>query len=197
MNGLNAYAKAYNEIGGFGYVYGAQGEIITPEILKTLRNKYGSCAPGGPSYYEENRVLKWIGKQCFDCSGLIMWFMQKMNIYTYDKNANYIMSESLIVNHPQPGDLSFKLDGLRAVHVGIYIGDGYFIHARGTDYGVVETGDEYKWDVYGRIEVPQVHWAEPYYQYLKENGIMYSDKRYEDNLTRGDYFAAKAKELEV
>jgi len=198
MNGLAAYAKATIQIygeGKFGYVYGAQGEVITDEALKELQRKYSPVAPG-EGYYESERVRKWLGKQAADCSGLIMYFMQKMNIYTFDKTADDLMNDSKNIVAPAEGDLAFKISYNRAYHVGIYVGDYTVIHSRGTDYGVVQTlVSDYRWDTYGRIFVPDIHWAEPYYQFLLDKGISYSDKRFDDKMTRGEYFASKAKEF--
>jgi len=205
MDGLSAYAKAiiqlYTGENKYGYVYGAQGEIISPQVLEDLKRKYGSAAPNGAKYYEEERVKKWIGHKAADCSGLVMVIFQALNIYKNDMTANDLMVNTIEIEKDDlsEGDLAFKTNVRgQAVHVGIYIGGGVVVHARGTDYGVVATTDnEFKWSKFGRlvIPIPERHWAQPYYDYLQENDFNLSEKRFNDPITRGEFFAATAKGL--
>lgn len=37
------------------------------------------------------------------------------------------------------------------------------------------------------------HWAEKYYNYLNEKGIIINERRFDDNLTRGEFFAYEAR----
>ncbi|MBN1624858.1 MAG: hypothetical protein JXN10_11675 [Clostridia bacterium] len=62
------------------------------------------------------------------------------------------------VKEASPGDLVFRLQGYRAVHVGIHVGLNCTVHCRGTDYGLVITRDwQYKWDAAGRFPgIPDV-----------------------------------------
>ncbi|MBN2883988.1 MAG: hypothetical protein JXN10_10695 [Clostridia bacterium] len=49
-SGLLSYAKALTSTypeGSFGYVWGAQGQVITEEELKWLKSMFGQSAPGG------------------------------------------------------------------------------------------------------------------------------------------------------
>ena len=196
MNALKAYAEATLEIfDKFGYVYGANGEILTEKLLEILEKNN----PSKTDYYDTARVRQWLGYHVADCSGYIVYLLRKLGVYENDANANDLLAMCDAHVKPRTGYLAFRLDGTRAVHVGVCTDEEHVIQARGTDYGVVETNSEYKWDLYGELilDIEDVHWAEPYFQFLQENGIMYSDRRFNDTMTRGEYFAAKAKELGV
>ncbi|HEX9061110.1 MAG TPA: peptidoglycan endopeptidase, partial [Clostridia bacterium] len=72
MNKLLALARTKL---GCGYVWGCQGEILTPQLLNTLKNKYGA------QHYELGNGVsasKWVGSQVFDCSGLIVWCLNEL-----------------------------------------------------------------------------------------------------------------------
>jgi cell wall-associated NlpC family hydrolase len=154
---LAAMGKAFAEIysaGEFGYVWGAQGQFITEDELLRLERKYGSRGSGSEGYYHQARTRQWIGKRAADCSGLIMYIYELNGLYQSDKNADMIMAESRILyDAPVAGDLAFRLEGSRAVHVGIYLGESQTLHCRGTSYGLTVTTDiEYRWDRYGRMD---------------------------------------------
>ena len=78
----------------------------------------------------------------FDCSGLVTYVMRQFGIRVtrsasgqYRDNGTHIDRSELV-----PGDLVFfSTNGRSVTHVGIYIGDGRFVHASGTDVGVVIT----------------------------------------------------------
>ena len=78
----------------------------------------------------------------FDCSGLVTYVMRQFGVRLtrsasgqYRDNGTHIDRSELV-----PGDLVFfSTNGRSVTHVGIYIGDGRFVHASGTDVGVVIT----------------------------------------------------------
>jgi cell wall-associated NlpC family hydrolase len=152
MKGLLAFAIGLThkyKPGAFGYVWGAQGQIITEEELRRLEKTYGPNGSGSPNYYHQDRTRKWIGKRAADCSGLIMYIFELMGIYTQDMTADTLYRKS--AQKPEwgaePGDLMFKMKDGRAVHVGIRIQGNKTVHSRGTDHGLVTTTDnEYSWD---------------------------------------------------
>jgi cell wall-associated NlpC family hydrolase len=78
------------------------------------------------------------GSSVFDCSGLMLaaWAAAGVTIpRTSEEQASAAVSIS--ESQLQPGDLIFFYGWLPS-HVGMYIGNGYFIDARNTSVGVVE-----------------------------------------------------------
>lgn len=69
----------------------------------------------------------------FDCSGFVQYVYQKLG-YSLSRNASAQMADGVAIDKAdlQPGDLVFFKNtynsGRIASHVGIYIGDGKFIH---------------------------------------------------------------------
>ena len=150
---LCAHAALAVEQGSI-YVLGAQGQTGTainePWIKKREHNKA----------VEYNRVIKFWKKQlaagfidlhAYDCSGLIMYLLIKEGYTKTDTNANGIYTKLCdAINRAdlQAGDVVWKKG-----HIGIYMGDGTVIHAKGRDVGVVrETINAVKWTGYGRLK---------------------------------------------
>ncbi len=180
---------------GCGYVYGAQGEVMTSELLGTLVNRFGR----ENYYFSGYSAEKWLGKECFDCSGLIVWALQQLGLLNTDLTADglYRICEPISREALEPGDLVFyqNSNGYKA-HVGVYMGNGRVIHARGTAYGVVETEMFSSFTAFGRLKVfppkqEKPHWAEEPYTYLSQR-IVVHEKRFNEPATRGEVFALLA-----
>lgn len=147
--GLVEYAKAQM---GLPYWYGTFGQTATAELYKTKKNQY-------PQYYRSwNDFPTQYGKRVHDCVGLIKGYLWSDNstskpVYntTQDVSANGMRSKCTekgnINTMPDiPGVLVF-MDG----HVGVYIGGGEVIEARGHEYGVVKTKfSERPWKWWGK-----------------------------------------------
>jgi len=94
-------------------------------------------------YYKGGKYV-WGGTspQGFDCSGYVQYLYKKQNIelprtaYSQSK-----LGKTIPLNRLQKGDLVFFLTdrsrGLPITHVGIYIGEGKFIHAADKTRGVI------------------------------------------------------------
>lgn len=114
---------------GCGYVYGVNGKIVTEELIQTKARQY-------PAMYTENykRLCRsWIGKMAYDCSAIIDTFVG------VDKSADGWLAEAKekgpISTMPNvPGTLVHS-----SKHIGVYIGNGEVVEARGVIYGVVIT----------------------------------------------------------
>jgi len=86
------------------------------------------------------KLEKYVGKTWYvfsgsspsgwDCSGLTMWFYEKLGIELEHRASKQGTSGTKTVT-PKPGDLVvFRYnDSKSAYHVGIYIGDGKMIHS--------------------------------------------------------------------
>ena len=134
--GLVEYAKAQL---GNPYWYGTYGQTASESLYQGKKKQY-------PQYYTATDFAKQYGKRVHDCSGLIKGYLMsdsptsnpKYNkAYDYSANGtrNACKEKGDISSMPDlPGVLVFY-DG----HVGIYIGNGEVIEARGHAYGVVRT----------------------------------------------------------
>jgi cell wall-associated NlpC family hydrolase len=93
-------------------------------------------------------ALRWVGKPYvwggadpdpgFDCSGLAMYVYAKHGVQlAHGVNAQAHAGRPVPLSDAQPGDLVFFGTPAFYHHVGMYIGRGLFVEARGRDYGVV------------------------------------------------------------
>ena len=84
----------------------------------------------------------------FDCSGFVRYVFQQAANLTLPHGARALsqLGQHIPINQLQPGDLVF-FDTLRSAfsHVGIYVGEGKFIHAPSSGGGihVVNMEEEY------------------------------------------------------
>lgn len=139
-------------------MYGTVGEICTQTVLDRCRRMYGAIM--GESYYTV-RCAKWLGKWACDCSGLFKAARRALDGVWADVSAQGTYDQcqhvrGLIKDMPaKPGTFVFvhgkdARGTKRMVHVGLYIGAGQVIEARGADYGVVITKlSERPWTHYG------------------------------------------------
>ncbi|MDP4094223.1 MAG: NlpC/P60 family protein [Bacillota bacterium] len=153
MNKLLSIAKTKV---GCGYVWGAQGEILTAEKLQQFKNQFGE------EYYIFNDgqgevdAGKWLGKQVFDCSGLVVWSLVQLKLLQpgqdYDAEAIFnklctpAAKEKLV-----PGDLLFIQKPSGIDHVGIYSGNNQVVEAKSTRSGVVEDAVQDGFNVFGKL----------------------------------------------
>lgn len=133
-----------------GYIYGAYGQPVTLDYLLRQQNTFAGDKEANLTDDEVIRILSvYAGHPSFDCVGLIKsygWINEKSGDITYKSNnmpdvgANSIMKLDGLVwgdisTMPDIPGLAVQMDG----HIGIYIGNGEVIEARGNLYGVVKT----------------------------------------------------------
>ena len=78
----------------------------------------------------------------FDCSGLVKWVMAAFDLHlprTAAEQAKLGIAIPRDTAHLLPGDLLFFGRGKRVTHVGIYVGEGKYVHAANRRKGVVES----------------------------------------------------------
>lgn len=118
----------------FGYVLGGQGEMYS----KSLAQKWGAVKRCGKSAaYFTRDCARWFGRRIVDCSGMIVEAIRAYDKGHEDSSANKFRREFVksgkISSIPElPGVAVWK-----SGHIGIYIGDGKVIEARGNRHGVV------------------------------------------------------------
>ncbi len=129
----------------WGYVWGTYGRVLTKDYCDALVNR----DPKHVGIYEDFIRSNWVGRRCSDCVGLIkgyLWYNpNKQEIQYRYGNAPDGGANSMYASAKIKGPISTipEIPGLgvwHKGHVGIYIGNGYVIQAKGTKYGVVKTG---------------------------------------------------------
>jgi cell wall-associated NlpC family hydrolase len=91
-----------------------------------LRYRLGALAPG----------------RAFDCSGLVKWVMGLFEIELPRTAALQARTGIELPKDPQqllPGDLLYFGRGKRVTHIGIYVGDGRYVHAANRRTGIIES----------------------------------------------------------
>jgi hypothetical protein len=137
--GLVEFAKVAL-IGGWGYVWGTFGRMLTEDQLKQKISQY----PDGVGNYEGFIRKTWMGKKTVDCVGLIKsYYWTKDGKVTYDADTD-VSADGMYSKAGEKGTISTipEIPGLcvwHKGHIGIYIGNGQVIEAKGTKYGVVQT----------------------------------------------------------
>ena len=135
---------------GCGYVWGAEGQVLTESTLNSLYN-------ASPSNVDKKVVRKWMGKQVYDCSGLVMKAFQKIKI-SLIHNAEWAWEETKWVSKGKIKDYPkdkvcilyrYSSEKGKMTHTGIYIGGGKFIHAKSSADGVVMESMPYSWTHWG------------------------------------------------
>lgn len=128
----------------WGYVWGMFGDVLTEEWLSFKREQY----PEDVGTLEELIREKWMGRRTTDCVGLIKaygWFDPISGEITYNSGTMPDCStETMFDAATETGSVDTipELPGIivyREGHVGVYIGGGFVIEAKGTEYGVVKT----------------------------------------------------------
>ena len=82
----------------------------------------------------------------FDCSGFVQ-YVYKQNGYSINRTATAQLADGTWVSYDdmQPGDIVYFGYGSTASHVGIYIGNGQFVHAQNSRTGVVISSLSESW----------------------------------------------------
>ncbi len=78
----------------------------------------------------------------FDCSGLVKWVMAAFDLHlprTAAEQARLGIEVPKDTTQLLPGDLLFFGRGKRVTHIGIYVGEGKYVHAANRRKGVIES----------------------------------------------------------
>lgn len=166
-NNLGLVAWAFRWLGQ-AYWYGTCVYDCTKSLLTRKAQQY-------PTHYKDNRMKQYNAdisakKKCSDCVGLIKgyYWTREDGTMKYgldgrpDKGANGMFQAAKekgpISTLPEIPGLLLHSPG----HVGVYVGEGWAIEARGFAYGIVKTHvSERKW----------THWFKcPYIDYADGDG---------------------------
>lgn len=135
---IDKFKQALSE--KWGYIYGASGETWT-QAKQNAATREQTIKWG----------QKWVGRRVADCSGLFVWAFKQLGGSMYHGSNTMFKSwstdsgelKSGVRSDGQvlkPGSAVYKWNSTDGYHhVGLYIGDGKVIEAKGTAYGVVQS----------------------------------------------------------
>jgi len=145
------------------YLWGGSGQIVgKTTINEIVEAEMTSDEPMTNAVRVLNHVGEMIKQgyrlnkaQFFDCSGLVIYVLNKLGLYIGDNNADglYYLGTSIDVNKARPGDLVFKGKKVTAYddkgkpagtrlkmhHVGAVVDIDEVIECKGRNYGVVKS----------------------------------------------------------
>lgn len=156
----------------YGYIYGATHEWWTKEKQSSYAKKYAdnadrkmSCKYGG----------KWAGHYVTDCSGLFAWAFKELGGSIYHGSNTMYLSYCTAKGDLKagkrtdgkpllPGTAVFTYNsstGKRG-HVGLFIGNGTVIEAKGAQYGVIKSQvTDSRWVNWGELKGVSYSGAKP------------------------------------
>lgn len=149
----------------WGYVWGSHGNVLTANELKRLEKTFGSHVTDKEEYIKSH----WLGRRTSDCVGLIKgygWYDETSGTIKYGTNGmKDVTADGMFNAADEKGPISTMPDipGIAVWHqghIGVYIGNGYVIHAANTYDGVIKTPiTSSGW----------THWLKvPYINYIEE-----------------------------
>lgn len=149
----------------WGYVWGSHGNVLTANELKILEKTFGSHVTDKEEYIKSH----WLGRRTSDCVGLIKgygWYDETSGTIKYGTNGmKDVTADGMFNAAVEKGPISTMPDipGIAVWnqgHIGVYIGNGYVIHAANTYDGVIKTPiTSSGW----------THWLKvPYINYIEE-----------------------------
>lgn len=149
----------------WGYVWGSHGNVLTANELKRLEKTFGSHVTDKEEYIKSH----WLGRRTSDCVGLIKgygWYDETSGTIKYGANGmKDVTADGMFNAAVEKGTISTMPDipGIAVWHqghIGVYIGNGYVIHAANTYDGVIKTPiTSSGW----------THWLKvPYINYIEE-----------------------------
>lgn len=145
---------------GMPYVWGAQGDLLSglhdPEKWIKSQESKAENRTRAITFFRKCKAAGMDPIRAFDCSGLIMYFLQDLHGVMGDRSAQMLYNQSVKITRGQlqEGDLVFKGGSSDDItHVGVYIGDGKVIESKGRDDGVCETELESRpFAYFGRLD---------------------------------------------
>lgn len=138
----------------WGYIYGKSGQIWTQAMQDKATDakikQYGQ---------------KWVGRNVADCSGLFAWAFKKLGGYIYHGSntmwRDYCQKKGALKSGKRtdgqellPGTAVFtgETEDVHG-HVGLYVGGGFVIEAKGTQAGVVTSKiTDKRWNWWGELK---------------------------------------------
>ena len=134
-------ALALTRIGDL-YVWGASGLTdLSNTKIQAMDEEFSRTITFRDNQYKAG----FADLMAHDCSGFLSWLMRETGIWDDRKNCDGLWALCIAVarNELIAGDFLFRNSASNAedeTHVGLYLGRGMVIHAKGRDVGVVVEG---------------------------------------------------------
>ena len=143
-----AIVEIVDTVGGVGGWYETEDGYVSSDYVTIVDASVVSASANGNAIAQY--ALQFVGypyvyggssPSGFDCSGFVRYVCSQKG-YSVNRTASAQMDNGTPVSYSQlqPGDLVFFNNGnssKRATHVGIYIGNGQFVHASTSTTGVI------------------------------------------------------------
>ncbi|WP_304509269.1 hypothetical protein [Anaerotignum sp.] len=157
---------------GTSYVYGMKGTVMSLANFRYLQERYGVKVVW-------NSDIKKVGKVCVDCSGLISWYTGRL------KGSTQFMVESDAKPISTITSAPIGVAVWRQGHIGVYIGNGEIIEARGSAYGTVRTKVKDR-DFTHWFKLNDIEYVEEVDEVVERDKIIVNGKEYEVDMIRKD-----------
>ena len=147
------------------YVWGGHGQYnLTDAQIRSMDTSHAN-AQRSIDFIKKLKAKGVTTYRCFDCSGLISRYFYDLGLVPSKRNCNHLASMCEAIHTPasvsaleaalRPGDLVFRKSSEKYYHVGVYIGGGQVVEAKGRDDGVVQrrldAGGGSYWNRWGRL----------------------------------------------
>ena len=143
------------------YVWGGNGQTEISVGWIRRMDTSETNAQRSIRFWEKQKAAGMTDLAAFDCSGLISRYLQDNGIVSGKRNCDHLWAMCTPVTRAElrPGNLLFRERNGDMYHVGVYIGGGKVVEAKGRDDGVVlrginASGDGY-WNKFGRLKALQ------------------------------------------
>ena len=151
-------ALALTRIGDL-YVWGASGLTdLSNAKIQAMDEEFSRAITFRDNQYKAG----FADLMAHDCSGFISWLMRETGIWDDRKNCDglWALCDLVARNELTAGDFLFRNSTKNAedeTHVGLYLGRGMVIHAKGREVGVlvegINQGGSGYWHKYGRCRL--------------------------------------------
>lgn len=145
----------------WGYIYGMKHVLWTA----ARQENYNQAKAGNPDCQMSIKYgSKWYGHYVTDCSGLFSWAFEVLGGYMYHGSntmySKYCVNKGTLKSGKKnsgaelkPGTAVFTGTADQHGHVGLYIGNGDVVEAKGALYGVVKSKvTEKRWTYWGELK---------------------------------------------
>ena len=143
---------------GHPYVWGASGQRNPSNSYIYGRNQTKADADRSIRFRDGLTKQGVTEMRCFDCSGFISFLMREVGAWDGRRDCDGLWSYCTPIDKSEltAGDFLLRGSATDKTHIGLYIGCGWCIHAKGRDVGVVKEPIDLKagyWKYFGRCKL--------------------------------------------